>query len=199
MKITQIKTAVKTKGRLNVFVDGVYAFSLTESQIIEEKIKLDQEISSSQLNELKNESEFGKKYTRALELIFRRPRSKKELFNYARRRGWDESTRDRVIEKLQLRGYQDDKKFAEFWLRARMSGKPISKRKLSAELQQKGLEREIINKVLSTYSTDDEQEALEILVAKKRSKYPDRQKFIAYLARQGFNFDTIKTILDKKQ
>lgn len=196
MKITKIHPAVKTKGRFNVFVDGKYSFSLTESQLIEEKLKLDQEINDSKLTELKGESEFGKKYTRALELVFRRPRSQKELFDYARRKGWDDDLRDRVIEKLQRSGYQDDTKFAQFWLRARMSGKPISKRKINAQLQQKGIDREIIDQVLQDYSADEEQAALQDLVAKKRSKYTDQQKLMTYLARQGFSFDSIRSVLD---
>lgn len=199
MKVTQIKAAVKTKGRYNIFVDEKYSFSLTEAQLIEEKLKLGQEISDLKLSELKGESEFGKKYARALELVFRRPRSQKELFDYARRKEWDDVSRDRIIEKLQRSGYQDDTKFAQFWLRGRMSGKPISKRKISVQLRQKGIDREIIDQVISTYSIDEERIALEDLVAKKRSKYTDQQKLMAYLARQGFNFDTIKSVLNDQQ
>lgn len=199
MKITKIQPAVKTKGRFNIFVDGKYNFSLTESQLIEEKLKLGQEISDSKLSELKGESEFGKKYTRALELVFRRPRSQKELFDYARRKEWDDNSRDRIIEKLQRSGYQDDTKFAQFWLRVRMSGKPMSRRKISAQLQQKGVDREIIDQVLSDYSANEERAALKSLVAKKRSKYTNQQKLIAYLVRQGFNFDAIKSVLDSQQ
>ena len=33
------------------------------------------------------------------------------------------------------------------------------------------------------------------MIAKKRSKYPDEQKFMQYLARQGFGYDAIKSAL----
>lgn len=197
MKITKIQPAVKTVGRYNIFVDGKYSFSLTESQLIEEKLKLDQEINESEIDQLKGESEFGKAYARAQELILRRPRSEKEMRDYARRKKWDDELYNKVVQRLRGKGYLNDKKFAEFWLRARIGSKPISKRKLNAELRQKGIERELINEILLGYSSDEEQDALDRLVEKKRSKYPDEQKLIAYLARQGFSFEAIKMALKK--
>jgi regulatory protein len=36
---------------------------------------------------------------------------------------------------------------------------------------------------------------LQKIIAKKRSRYDDEQKFMAYLARQGFSYDDIKEAL----
>ena len=195
MKITKIQPAVKTAGRYNVFVDEKYSFSLDENQLLDLKLKTGFEIGEKQLDEFKGESEYGKAYARALELILSRPRSEKEMNEYAWRKKWDEELSDRVLGKLRDKGYLDDVKFAEFWLRARTSGKPRSKRKISSELAQKGVKRETIDQVLAGYSDDDELGVLRTLVAKKRSKYPDEQKFMAYLARQGYSFDHIKLAL----
>ncbi len=197
MKITKIQPAVKTAGRYNIFVDEKYSFSLDENQLLQQKLNIGLEISDEKLDELKGESEFGKSYARALELILRRPRSFREMHDYARRKKWEEELTDRVLGRLSEKGYLDDKKFANFWLKARINSKPISKRKLSAELQQKGVSREIIDEVLSEYSYSDEQDALLILVNKKRSKYADEQKLMAYLASQGFSYGAIKEALQK--
>ncbi|MDO8336550.1 MAG: RecX family transcriptional regulator [Candidatus Saccharibacteria bacterium] len=196
MKITKIQPAVKTAGRYNIFVDEKYSFSLDENQLLDLKLKNGFEISEKQLDELKGESEFGKAYARALELILSRPRSEKEMADYAWRKKWEEELSDRVLGRLREKGYIDDLKFAQFWLRARTGGKPSSKRKISAELSQKGVKKETIDDVLKGYSDDQELEVLQALVSKKQSKYPDRQKFIAYLARQGYSFDSIKKVLD---
>lgn len=197
MKITKIQPAVKTAGRYNIFVDEQYSFSLDENQLLDLKLKIGFEIGEDQLDELKGESEYGKAYARALELILSRPRSEKEMKDYAWRKKWDEELSDRVLGKLRDKGYLDDEKFAQFWLRARTGGKPRSKRKISAELAQKGVKREIVDKVLNDYDDDSEMLALRKLVDKKRGKYPDEQKFMAYLAGQGFSYDIIKQALDK--
>ncbi len=197
MKITKIQPAVKTAGRYNIFVDEQYSFSLDESQLLQEKLKIGLEINEEKLAELQGESEFGKSYARALELILRRPRSFREMYDYARRKKWEEELTDRVLSRLSEKEYLDDKKFANFWLKARINSKPISKRKLSAELQQKGISREIIDEVLSEYSQNDELAALLVLINKKKNKYTDEQKLMAYLASQGFSYGAIKEALQK--
>ncbi len=198
MKITKIQPAVKTAGRYNIFIDEQYSFSLDENQLLDLKLTNGFEISEEQLDELKSESEYGKAYGRALELILSRPRSEKEMTEYAWRKKWDEELSDKVLGRLRDKGYLDDVKFAQFWLRARSNGKPRSKRKISAELAQKGVKREIVDTILLEYSDDQELHALRQIVEKKRKKYTDDQKLMAYLANQGFSFDMIKHAIKKE-
>lgn len=197
MKITDIKPAVKTPGRWNIFVDGKYSLSLSETQLLGSGVKIGKELDESDLAQLKDDSEFGKAYARALELIFRRLRSKKELHDYARKKEWTPELRDRVVEKLESKGYIDDRKFAESWVRSRTAMKPSSKRKLELELRQKGVASAIIVEALREEGEHDEQSALQRMIAKKKTRYADEQKLIAYLARQGFRYDEIKRALQE--
>lgn len=199
MRITDIKPAIKTPGRWNIFVDGKYSFSLLESQVLEGGVRIGRDLTREELTALQDDSAFGKAYARALELVFRRLRSEKELYDYARRKGWTDELRDRVIEKLRSKGYIDDKKFAESWVRSRVAIKPSSRRKLELELRQKGVASAIIHEVLQGENSDhDELSALRAIVAKKRTRYGDEQKFMEYLARQGFRFDAIKRVLQEE-
>jgi regulatory protein len=196
MKITKISPAVKTAGRYNVFVDEKYSFSLDEAQLVKIGIKIGQEVDESELANLKSESEFGKNYIRALDLISRRPRSEREIRDYAFRKQWDKDNTGRVIERLYKYGYLDDAKFAAAFVRSRAATRTLSKRKMILELRKKGIAGEIIDKVLDETAEYDEAAALAKLVAKKRGLYDDERKLIEYLARQGFNYDTIKTALN---
>lgn len=195
MIITAIKPAVRTAGRLNVFVDGKYSFSLDELQLVKSGISVNRELTEAELAQLKDESAFGKAYARALEYIFRRPRSFKEMRDYAWRKKWEPDMADRVIARLAERGYLDDAKFAEAWVRHRATGKPTSKRKLVLELRQKGVSSDDIEAALADSNEFDEREALRELIAKKRGRYDDEQKLMAYLARLGFSFEEIKSAL----
>ncbi len=195
MNITAIKPAVKTRGSFNIFVDGKYSFSLDEQQLLDAKLKNNQEIRGEQLELLKKESDYGKKYARVLELIMRRSRSEKEIIDYAWRKKWEPEEIRRIIERLKAKGYQDDEKFARSWVRSRAVLKHISARKLTLELRQKGIASEIIEKTLRQSEEYDEQRALLQLVSKKRARYDDTRKFTAYLLRQGFRYDDIKQAL----
>ena len=63
------------------------------------------------------------------------------------------------------------------------------------ELAQKGIERETIEQLVSENIRSDDEE-LQKIIAKKRHKYAgDQQKFMAYLARQGFSYDDIRAAL----
>lgn len=194
-KITAIKAAVKTQGRFNIFVDGKYSFSLDELQLINTGIRIGKEYTESELEQLKDESAFGKAYARALDYVIRRPRSVKEMNDYAWRKKWEPALRDRVIAKLTVKGYLNDAKFADFWVRNRALGKPISSRKLQLELKQKGIPQEIITAALAETEDFDELASLKRLIEKKQARYDDEQKLIAYLMRQGYKYDDIKAAL----
>lgn len=207
MKITNLTSQQKDKNRINVFVDGKYRFSLDIFQVGELGIKAGKEYSDAELVELETESQFGKVYTRALEYSLSRPHSAKEVRDYLYRKTRDSRTKtgeikkgvspevtQRVFDRLVERGYVSDEKFTKFWLENRNLKKGTSQRKLVAELRSKGVETSIIETFLADSPRSDSEE-LQKIIAKKRSRYPDEQKLMMYLARQGFSYDDIRVAL----
>lgn len=95
-----------------------------------------------------------------------------------------------VIERLVKRGYIDDQKFANYYVENRSVNKGISQKKMRLELVKKGISADIIDNALTSDIRSDADE-LQKIIAKKRSRYSDEQKLIAYLLRQGFNYDEI--------
>ena len=196
MKITAIKAQLRSPDRVSVHVDGKYALSLTQAQLLEQKIFAGKEIDEPRLRELKRESDYGKLLERAINYIMIRPRSVREVRDYLWRKKAEPDISASIVARLETRGYLGDDAFAKSWVRARQLTKPVSKRRLVAELRQKGVANELIEQTLHT-ETYDEQAALSELVAKKRkqARYQDEQKLMAYLARQGFGYDAIRAAL----
>ena len=207
MKITAISTQVRDKDRVNVSVDGKYRFSLDVFQLVDLGIKVGKEYSEAELVALEEESQFGKLYMRALEYCLMRPHSQRELKDYLYRKTRDMLTKtgdirkgvsvaltERVFNRLEEKGYIDDKKFAAYWIENRNLRKGSSKRKLSSELSAKGVDRTIIEQFLNETDRDDMTE-IQKIIDKKRPRYDSEQKFMAYLSRQGFSYDDIKTAL----
>ncbi len=195
MNITKISPAVKTEGRYNVFVDNEFSFSLDETQLVTLGLKKGDAIDELQLLELKNESDFGKNYIRAVDLISRRLRSEREIRDYARRKDWNEDNTERVIDRLCERGYLNDERFAESFVRSRANTRNFSAKRMKVELQKKGVKPDIITNILAESDDYDEMAALRKMIAKKINKYDDERKLVAYLARQGFKYDDIKSAL----
>ncbi|MBR0242406.1 RecX family transcriptional regulator [Candidatus Saccharibacteria bacterium] len=190
-KITDLKQGVKNPNRVNVFVDGKFAFSLDVTQVVDFKIKVGKLITPEELLEYQKASEFGKLYQRALEWVLVRPRSEKEAYDYLYKKVYekklDKNYINNILEKLKDRKYLDDFKFAEWYVENRFVKKGVSVRRLKMELMKKGIEKSIIEEILSASDRNDKDEILKI-IAKKRAKYDD-EKLIAYLCRQGFSFE----------
>lgn len=207
MKITGISAQVKNPNRVNINVDGKYRFSLDIFQVGDLGIKVGKEYSDAELVELETESQFGKLYGRALEYVMMRPHSGREVKDYLYRKtrttlnkkgekkeGYSTALTERVFERLAERGYINDEKFARFWVENRNLVKGSSLRKITAELRSKGVSSEVIEQVMNDSERTDGDELAKV-IAKKRARYPDNQKFMAYLARQGFSYDDIKSAL----
>lgn len=198
MKITDIKQQVKRQDRYSIYIDGKYAFSFSENELLSLGLRINQEFSEQELEELKKTAVEDKAYMRALDLLMRRNRSEWELRDYLKRKDYAPEIIDKILNRLHKAGYVDDKKFAAMWVENRRLLKAISKRKLQVELRQKRVADEIIQEVLSEDETDERQ-VLKDLIAKKRqqTRYQDDQKLMAYLMRQGFNYDDVKSTVQE--
>ena len=209
MKVTGITAQQKDKDRVNVMIDGKYRFSLDIFQVGDLGIRIGKEYTEKELVDLEEESQFGKLYTRALEYCLMRPHSVREVRDYLYRKTRDTRTKtgqikkgvspeltERVFKRLSEKGYIDDEKFAKFWVENRNLRKGSSFRKLTAELRAKGVNQSIIEQHLTDTTRSDEDE-LRKVIAKKQGRYADPQKFMQYLARQGFSYDDIKEALNE--
>lgn len=211
MKITSIGIQARDKNRVNVSVDGKYWFSLDVFQLGSLGIKVGAEYDEQQIVALEQESQFGKLFSRALEYCFMRPHSAKEMRDYLYRKtrptrtktgelreGVSPELTTRVFDRLLEKGYINDESFARHWVENRSLKKGVSKRKLTAELSAKGIDRSITERLLSETERTDADE-LQKIILKKRNRYPDEQKLIAYLARLGFSYDDIKSALSESE
>lgn len=216
MKITGITAQQQDKNRVNIMVDGKFKFSLDIFQVGELGLKVGREYSESELAELETESQFGKLYARTLEYCLMRPHSSREVRDYLYRKtlgkrykskrtgeikereGVDKAVTDRVFDRLVEKGYIDDEKFARFWVENRNQRKGTSLKKLRAELIAKGVDGSIIEQQIASGGRSDRDE-LQKMIEKKRNKYPDEQKLLQYLARQGFSYEDIKQALNYSQ
>ena len=211
-RVTDIREAVRDKNRVNIYVDNKFFCSLDISQVVDLRIKIGRELDDEEIKAIKKASDFGKFYARALEYALVRPRSTKEMNDYLIRKtlnrkvrvknrktgeystrvreGYDPALVPLVLARLEERGYLNDSNFAAAWVENRNVSKGISGKKLRLELRQKGIDQSVIDAVLDDSSRNDVDE-LRKVIERKVSKYPDQQKLIQYLLRQGFNYSDI--------
>lgn len=197
MKITNIKQQVRRTNRYSVYIDGKYTFSLSEDELLNKKFRVGQEFDEVEYDVAQKIALEDKAYMRSLDLLARRPRSVWEMEKYLKQKGYKNNIVNKILNKLISGGLLDDKKFAYSWVRDRRTLKSISKRRLLLELQQKHISDQIISNVLNQDETN-EHDVLRLVIAKKstQTRYRDKQKLIAYLLRQGFNYEDIKQVIN---
>lgn len=156
-RITAIKPQVKRTDRYSIFIDEKYSFPLSANQLLNEGVRVGQELSDEDLTELQQRATLGKGYDQALNLIARRPRSERELRDYLKAKGYQLTSCEEILNMLSEKGYVNDQDFAARWVANRRLLKATSRRKLVQELKQKGLQDDVIQAALQTDKTNEVQ------------------------------------------
>lgn len=202
MQITSIKSQVKRSGRYSIFVDGKYAFSLSDTALLDSRLVTGRELTEMELEEFKQASIDDKLYGNTLGYLAIRSRTVWEVETYLRRKAASPTLIKTILNKLSKAELLDDKKFAVAFINDRHLLRPTSRRKITMELRKKHVEDAVIQSVLGDDEEPQatEQTALQAIIERKRrqAKYRDDPlKLMQYLARQGFNYGDIKTALQE--
>jgi len=199
--ITGIEPQKRNPQRVNVYLDGVYAFPLALSVAIKAGLKKGQCLTSTDVERLVATDSLEKAYERALNFLSFRPRSSAEVRRYLTEKGVDTSLVEPVIARLTQAGLLDDAAFAHSWVENRQQFNPRGRRVLRQELMQKGIERDVIEAVLPA---DEEEASPALAIARRRAAalagqdYPRfRQKLSAYLLRRGFDYEVVSDIVSR--
>jgi len=195
-QITSIKQQ-KKKDRVNVYLDDKFGFGIDLDNFVLLRLRVGQELNEKQIEEIVKKSEFQKTLKKILRFGMVRPRSEKEYKDWLYRKKISEVMYSDLFSKLKSFELMDDEKFARWWIETRAEFSPKSKRVLEFELRKKGIEKEIIRKVLSE-NVIDEAKIAENLLKKKRTHWENlpkekkSQKMVEYLVRNGFDFEIAK-------
>ena len=192
-QITDIRVQKNRRDRVNVFIDGRYAFALDQVSMFDARLEIGQDVSDERLDELMEKAGLDSAMSVALRYLTSRPRSERELRDRLRRRKIGEAVIDRTVEQLRTKGLLDDFTFAQYWVDQRVTFRPRSRRMLEMELRQKGVDGEAIEGV--TLDMDDEAEAYRAAQRRARSLSTDDfdvffKKLVDHLRRRGFGYAT---------
>ncbi len=198
-KVTALR-AGRSRQRVNVFLDGKFAFSLEAEVVVKEGLQVEQELSGSQIEALAKSDHFHRCLNAAVHYLSYRPRSESEIRERLRRRGFDGDSVEAVIAKLKEQGLVNDMAFAQFWKDNRVSFSPRSQWLTKLELRRKGVATNIIDQVVD--EVGDADNAYRAALSKARglplSDYQGfRRRLGDYLKRRGFGYEVINHTVER--
>ncbi len=140
----------------------------------------------------------------AYRLIKYRDRSKKEIAERLRKKGFSEDICGNVIAELKKLGYLDDTRFANALAEDILRFKPAGIEFIRSKLRSKGIPAEMADSVISGVKENyDEVEVAYKLAAAKAKRLTGtetakaKQRIYNFLARRRFNPDAIREVLSR--
>ena len=197
-KITAISAQKHNPARVNIFLDGEFAFGL--ARITAAWLKTGDLLSPERIDQLLAGDARESAHQQALLFLSYRARSEDEIRRNLRKHEFPEGIIEETLERLRGAGLANDGQFAKAWVENRSTFRPRGKRALAVELRQKGLDGEAIQASLAGL----DEEALALQAAQKRAARlkdapPDefRSKLGGFLARRGFNYSVISAVVSR--
>jgi regulatory protein len=195
--ITALKAQKRNPERVNVYLDGSYAFGLAAIEAA--RLQRGQVLSDEDIKRLKERDSFEKARNRVLRFLSYRPRSEAEVRRYLQGKGVSPVIAEEVIERLTRAKLLDDLAFARYWVENREKFKPRGLRMLRHELRQKGVNAKIIAQALA--DLNEEESAYRAATQRgRRLAHLDqasfRQKLSSYLLRRGFPYGVVNPTVE---
>ncbi|MDA1329967.1 MAG: RecX family transcriptional regulator [Chloroflexi bacterium] len=193
--ITALKQQKRNPQRVNVFLNGEFAFGL--AKIVAAWLKVGEGLSEEKIVQLHAKDEVETAYQRGLNFLSYRSRSVAEVQRNLEKHGLSEDAIGEVLERLIDKQLLDDEKFALDWVDNRGTFRPRGRFALRVELRQKGIQDSVIEHVLK----DLDEDALARRAAEKKlrqfsrlNEKEFRKKLSAYLSRRGFSYEIVTDV-----
>lgn len=197
-KITALTLQKHNHNRVNVYLNGKFAFSL--ARIVAGRLHIGQELSEETIIALQTADTEETAYQRVLLLLNRRPRTRAEITRALKNQNIPEDIQQAILKRLERNGLVDDAAFARAWIANRSEFRPRGKNALRYELRQHGVEESVIQQALTENPTDEYEEA--VRAAEKHAKKlagsdapTFRRKLGGFLTRRGFNYETSARVI----
>jgi regulatory protein len=198
-QITALEVQKHNRQRVNVYLDGHFAFGLAAIEAIQ--LQVGQHLSAAEIACLKKKDRIEIAHGRALKFLSYRPRSVAEMQRYLTGKEFDAHTIEQVIARLSRADLLNDEAFARYWLENRDSFRPRGSRALRYELRQKGIANSTIDDLLADYDESDAAYRAALSQARKLARHHDvqvfRAKLLAFLNRRGFSSYVARETVNK--
>jgi len=181
--ITAISVQKRNPQRVNVYLDGEYAFGL--ARIVAAWLRVGDVLSDEKIADLQAQNSYEVAFQNALHFISYRERSEDEVRRKLADKGFSEPVVDHTIERLREHKILDDARFAQTWVENRAAFRPRGHRvlALSEATDEDTLAYQAAERMAKRFASLDRDEF--------------RKKMYAFLARRGFNYETIAQTVNR--
>jgi regulatory protein len=201
--ITKVEAQKKKDNRVNIFINGEFAFGCSSELVYYHNLAKGKEINVEDLKKVIIEDNYLTAKAKALKYIERALKSEFQVREFLQKKEYDEDAIDRVIEFLKEYKFINDEYYAKAFVTQNM--RIEGKGNIRYKLVKKGIPEDIISSTLNKISSEDEEETalslaekkLKVLCKSENNINKIKSKLNTFLMSKGYNFDIIKSVVSK--
>lgn len=202
--ITKIVEQKKRENRRNVYLDGAFAFGLSDNVVARFRLREGMSLTDDQVKEIARGEVRQECLDYAMKYLGARLHSRAELRRKLVRREYGDQVIDGVLDDLARMGYLDDARFAKTKALSAAEHKHHGRRRAYVELIKAGVKKDVADAALDdVYDKNDSVAAARHLAEKKAASLKKldpmvaRRRLAGMLQRRGFDYETIKPVIDQ--
>lgn len=203
--ITQLQQQRKDPKRVSIFIDGEFVFGMHMDLAVQFALEKGRVITVEKQREVWEAERLLRAKTSALDYIAYKARTEHEVNKKLRSQGFEEVIVEAVIERFRDLGYINDHQYAHQFAQSRLNSKGHGPRRIRNDLRRRGIQTSHIQEALETLDDTDSQMETAYTLAEKRwarlaketNPMKRRKKLQDFLVRRGFDFDTIRAVVDR--
>ncbi|UVI32570.1 regulatory protein RecX [Paenibacillus spongiae] len=200
LTITAVEQDRKERYRYQLFVNNGQEepyLTVHEDIMIRFRLLKGREIHTDELKQIIEEDTQHRAYALGLVYLGARQRTHKEIARYLSRKGIDEESSEKAIQRLIQEGFVNDAAFAKQFASERVRNHMKGRLLLQQELRQRGIPKETVQEALKRIDKTEEAEAAIRAACKKwpyiKGEPIDRKRKLAtFLLRRGFPGSIVK-------
>jgi regulatory protein len=201
--ITKLEVQKKNNNRVNVHIDGEYAFSCSSELVYTHALKLNKSVEVEKLKEIADEDNYLKCKNAAMRIIERSYKSEKQVFDKLILKGYDEKIIARTMELLKSYSLLDDEAYTKLYVKEKIKTQGVNKIKFS--LIKKGIAKETVDDLLKEVDSSKElttalslgEKKYNSLVKTEKDKRTVSKKLWEFLVRNGFSSEIANEVINK--
>lgn len=199
--ITKISTQKKSSNRYNIFLDGVYAFSIEEDVLVKFQLRKGLTLSEAEISTITESDAHERSYLLAIHYLSYRMRSIKEMRTYLKEKEVAQIAIDKVIKRLITENVLNDALFADAHVTDRMNLTSKGPQLIVRELQEKGVTAEIAQKAVMKYPYEKQFKTALKWAKRERNKksrhsFRKRNEQLQFkLLQKGFTNDVVTDVM----
>lgn len=160
-------------------------------------------LNDEEFSKLKDFNDYNVNFSKALNFISYRIRSKKEVYTKLKKEDVPEEHIDKIISKLEEDKYINDYRFAKAFFESKTRINKWSNKRIEYELIQKGISKDIINEFSLNFKELEFENAMD-LVEKKIPQWENKfegfklkNKIYTFLSSKGFDYSIIEKVISE--